>query len=459
MTETNAGSPHAATSEAESDAVDHSSSANIEGSPVVADSDPLLEVRGLEKHYPITRGFLRREVGRVRAVDGIDFDIGRGEALGLVGESGSGKTTAAHSILRLEEPTAGEIVFDGESVTDLSGPNLRSFRRRAQLVVQDPNEAFNPRLTVGSAVAEPLSLHGMSDESRRRAIVEDVLERVGLSGDDADRYPHEFSGGEKQRISIARALVCNPDLIVADEPTSALDARVQSDVLALLADIRREHDISILFISHDLDVVRLFCDRVAVMYLGEIVEQGPIEDVLESPAHPYTRVLMNSVPSLDPSDRTFESPLTDTIPDPGDPPSGCRFHTRCPELIPPADLAVSDEEWQTLAAFRFTIETGELPSAVDPTTVGDVDAATVREEFDLPTELADQELNRRIGSAVEAVASGDVETAGQELASVLPTVCEQVVPTQSTHRGRPVNCHRYDPDREAEPVAWRGAGL
>lgn len=459
MTDTNAGSTRSVTSEAESDDADRRSTVGVEGSTTGADSDPLLEVRGLEKHYPITRGFLRREVGRVRAVDGIDFEIGRGEVLGIVGESGSGKTTAAHSILRLEEPTAGEIVFDGESVTDLSGPALRSFRRRAQLVVQDPNEAFNPRLTVGSAVAEPLSLHGMSDESRRRAIVEDVLERVGLSSEDVDRYPHEFSGGEKQRISIARALVCNPDLIVADEPTSALDARVQSDVLALLADIRREHDISILFISHDLDVVRLFCDRVAVMYLGEIVEQGPIEDVLESPAHPYTRLLMNSVPSLDPNDRTFESPLTDTIPDPGDPPSGCRFHTRCPELIPPADLAVSDEVWRTLAAFRFTIETGELPSSVDPTTADDVDVATVKEAFDLPAEFADQELNRRIQSAVEAVASGDVETASQELASVLPTICEQAVPTQSTHQGRPVNCHRYDPDREADPVAWRGDGL
>ncbi|WP_290810234.1 oligopeptide/dipeptide ABC transporter ATP-binding protein [Halovivax sp.] len=418
----------------------------------VPDREPLLEVSDLETHYPITRGFLRREVGRVRAVDGISFAVGRGEVLGLVGESGSGKTTAAHSVLRLEEPTGGEIRFDGESVTDLSGGALRSFRRRAQLVVQDPNDAFNPRLSIGEAVAEPLALHGMADGDRRRAIVEDILERVGLSADDADRYPHEFSGGEKQRISIARALVCNPDLIVADEPTSALDARVQSDVLGLLEEIRREFDVSILFISHDIDVVRRFCDRVAVMYLGEIVERGPIADVLESPAHPYTRVLMGSVPSLDPADRDLASPLTDTVPDPAEPPSGCRFHTRCPELIPPADVDVSADLWERLAAFRFTVAAGELPPAVDPATAeGRIDSATVREAFGLPERIPDESVSRAVDAAVDALGRGRHEAAADELAAALPTVCEREAPAESTHDGRPVRCHRYDPSVDATP--------
>ncbi|MGM0606322.1 MAG: ABC transporter ATP-binding protein, partial [Halobacteriota archaeon] len=323
---------------------------------------PLLEVRDLKTHYPITEGIFRREVGRVKAVDGVSFQLDAGEALGIVGESGSGKTTTALSILGLEAPTHGDVVFDGQRVSELSGAALRAFRRRAQLVVQDPNEAFNPRMTVGEAVAEPLSLHGMRDADRRRRIVADLLERVGLSAHDLDRYPHEFSGGEKQRIAIARALVLNPDLIVADEPTSALDGRVQADVLALLDDVRREFDIAVLFISHDIDVVRRFCDRVAVMYLGEIVETGPIEAVLSEPAHPYTRLLLGSVPSLDPADRTMAKPLTDTIPDPSAPPAGCRFHTRCPERIPPDEVTLTASVWQAVAAFELTLRTGELPA-------------------------------------------------------------------------------------------------
>jgi len=274
--------------------------------------DPLLAVEDLEKHYPITEGLLRREVGRVRAVDGVSFTVDRGEVLGLVGESGSGKTTTALSVLGMEEPTGGEVRFDGDRVSELTGDALREFRRRAQLVVQDPNDAFNPRQTVGEAVAEPLVVHGMDDAQRRRQIVVDLLQRVGLSAEDADRYPHEFSGGEKQRVAIARALVVNPDLIIADEPTSALDARVRSDVLGLLADIRERFGVAILFVSHDIDTVWRFCDRVAVMYLGEVVECGPVSDVLSTPGHPYTRVLLGAVPGLDPDDRGLARPVTDT---------------------------------------------------------------------------------------------------------------------------------------------------
>ena len=355
---------------------------------------PLLDVENLETHYPITKGLLRREVGRVRAVDGVSFSIDRGEAFGLVGESGCGKTTTALSVLRLEEPTSGEIRFDGGPITDLSGASLRAFRRRAQLIVQDPNEAFNPRMSVGEAVAEPLALHGMRDKNRQRAIVADLLERVGLSASDMERYPHEFSGGEKQRIAIARALVLNPDLIVADEPTSALDGRIQSDVLALLDSVRRKFEVAILFISHDLDVVRRFCDRLAVMYLGEIVERGSIKTVTESPAHPYTRLLLGSVPSLDPAVGEFAQPLTERIPDPADPPAGCRFHTRCPELIAPEEVDLSREQWRAVAAFRFTLETGELPESVD---AGESSAEGVRSAFGVPAEIEDEKVDTAVG--------------------------------------------------------------
>lgn len=397
--------------------------------------EPICSVRGLEKHYPITEGLLRREVGRVRAVDGVSFDVERGEALGIVGESGSGKTTTAHTLLGLEEPTAGEVRFDGEPVSELTGEARREFRRRTQLIVQDPNDALDPRMTVGEAVAEPLRIHGLDDAERRRAVVADVLERVGLAADDADRYPHEFSGGEKQRVSIARALVVSPDLIVADEPTSALDARVRSEILDLLDRIRREFDVAVLFVSHDLDVVRRSCDRVAVMYLGEVVERGATETVLADPAHPYTRVLLSSVPSLDPRDRELGRPLTDTVPDPSDPPSGCRFHPRCPDVIPPEDLSVSAETWRAIAEFRFSVQAGELPEGVvggpeaeSPSADAEDPTAAVRRAVGLGSELPDSDAEAAVDDAARKLADGNVDAAAEALAAAFPSVCERETP-------------------------------
>ena len=415
---------------------------------------PLLEVEHLETHFPITKGLLRREVGRIRAVDGVSFHVDRGEALGLVGESGSGKTTTAHSILGLETITGGEIRFDGHRLDELSGRRLHEFRRRTQLIVQDPNEAFNPRMRIGEAVAEPLKLHGMDDHDRRRAIVENILERVGLSASDADRFPHEFSGGEKQRIAIARALVVNPDLIVADEPTSALDGRVQSDVLALLDEVKQEFDIAVLFISHDIDVVRRFCDRVAVMYLGEIVERGRVTEILSRPAHPYTRVLLGSIPSLDPRDRFLERPLTETVPDPADPPRGCRFHTRCPELIPPEDVELPTESWKRIAAFRFTLEAGELPESIDRRAEIGVDSDTVKEAFDLPAEISNRRIANVVERAVDAVTRGEIDAAHAALADEIRTVCERSIPGDTKTNEGTVSCHRYDPDCSADPLPW-----
>lgn len=414
-------------------------------------TDPLLSIDGLKTHYPIRTGWLQREVGRVRAVDGVSFDIQAGEAVGLVGESGSGKSTVARSVVGLEEPTEGEIRFEGTPVHKLSNEQLQSFRRRVQLIVQDPNEAFNPRMTVGEAVAEPLRLHGMDDADRRRRIVADLLERVGLSPEDAERYPHAFSGGEKQRIAIARALVVNPDVMIADEPISALDSRVQSDILALLDEIRREFDIAVLFISHDIDVVRLFCERLLVMYLGEVVERGPIDAVLDEPAHPYTRVLVASVPSLDPRDRSLGRPLTDTIPDPSDPPDGCRFHTRCPEIIPPRDVDLPPDDWRAIARFRFELQAGELPE--DLVGSDSVTATEVRDRLNLPSQIRDEKVETHVEKAIEDLLAGELTAAADRMASEITTICERSTPS-GTANDRPVACHRYDADVAAEPTPW-----
>lgn len=411
--------------------------------------EPILRVDDLHTHYPIRRGWLRREVGRIRAVDGVNLELRRGEALGLVGESGSGKSTVARSLIGLETPTAGRVYFDGDPTDGLSAADLRAFRRRVQLIVQDPDEAFNPRMTIGHAVAEPLRLHGMDDPDRRRDLVEDLLERVGLAASDADRYPHAFSGGEKQRIAIARALIVNPDVIIADEPISALDSRVQSDVLALLDQVRRAYDIAVILISHDLDVVRLFCDRVAVMYLGTIVERGTIDDVLRRPAHPYTRVLLDSIPSLDPSDRILPRPLTETIPDPSDPPAGCRFHTRCPEIISPADVSLDRATWEAIARFRFALQMDELPDDVRA-------GGAVRDHFAIPDPIDDPSVEAAVAAAEAALAGGDVAAAIERLADDLPSICETAEPARIDGRTC-VRCHRYDPEVAAEPLAWSEA--
>ncbi|MFW6458326.1 MAG: oligopeptide/dipeptide ABC transporter ATP-binding protein [Halodesulfurarchaeum sp.] len=417
--------------------------------------DPVLSVKGLEKHYPIRSGWLRRQTGTIRAVDGVSFDISAGEAFGLVGESGSGKSTLAETILGLEAPTAGTIRFHGETVRPHRDPGFRDFSRRVQLIVQDPNEAFNPRMTVGEAVAEPLRLHGLDDEERRELVVTDMLERVGLSAADAERYPHEFSGGEKQRIAIARALVPNPDLIIADEPTSALDKRVESDVLALLEQLRRDHDIAILFISHDIDVVGRFCNRVAVMYLGEIVERGAAEAILDAPAHPYTRLLVSSVPGLTPGDWTPPSPLTDITPDPSDPPSGCSFHPRCVEVIAPTDLAVPVETWRQIAAFHFSLRSGALPESLDGKSAsGELDAETVRDAFSLPPELPDASLDRTVDAAIAAFLDGGAEAALDRLDAALETSCSAREPTAVSVGDRTVKCHRYDDRFPADPLDW-----
>jgi oligopeptide/dipeptide ABC transporter ATP-binding protein len=296
-------------------------------------TEPLLRVEGLTKHFPVTRGVLGRTVGHVRAVDDVSFDVRAGETLGLVGESGSGKTTVGRSILRLIEPSLGRIVFDGVDVRQAKADELRRLRRSMQIIFQDPYSSLNPRMRVIDLVGEALEVHGLARGAELEQRVVSLLRRVGLSPSWLNRYPHEFSGGQRQRIGVARAIALEPKLVICDEPVSALDVSIQAQVVNLLRDLGSELGLSYLFIAHDLSVVRHLSHRVAVMYLGELVEIAPVKRLFDAPAHPYTRALLSAIPVPDPRRRRRRLVLTGDIPSPLDPPSGCRFHTRCPAVM------------------------------------------------------------------------------------------------------------------------------
>ncbi len=301
--------------------------------PAATSGEPLLRVEGLVKHFPLTQGIVfKKTVGQVRAVDGVNFTLHSGETLGLVGESGCGKSTVSKLNMQLEKPTAGKVFYKGQDVTDLSGKELRRLRRNIQIIFQDPYSSLNPRMTVGDIVSEPWEIHDdVVPKDQRRQRVRELLERVGLNPDFVNRYPHQFSGGQRQRIGIARALALQPDIIICDEPVSALDVSVQAQVVNLLEELQRDFGLAYIFIAHDLSVVRHISDRVAVMYLGSIVEVGSEDDIYEKTAHPYTQALLSAVPVLDPAVRAHKKRimLTGDVPSPADPPSGCRFRTRC----------------------------------------------------------------------------------------------------------------------------------
>ncbi|SUZ94397.1 uncharacterized protein METZ01_LOCUS47251, partial [marine metagenome] len=295
----------------------------------------LVSVRGLKKHFPVTKGMFRRKVGAVRAVDGVSFDIRRGETLGLVGESGSGKSTIGRTMLQLEKATEGSVVFDGIELVGLAAGALRRTRPRMQMVFQDPHASLNPRMTVSSIVGEPLLEHGKSSSRERQERVEELLGLVGLDPTHANRYPHEFSGGQRQRIGIARAIALNPDFIVCDEPIAALDVSIQAQVVNLMEHLQDLLGLTYLFISHDLGMVRHIADRVAVMYLGHIMELADVEDLYGDPRHPYTRALQSSAPVPDPvvEATRVKIILEGDIPSPSNPPPGCPFNTRCPDAV------------------------------------------------------------------------------------------------------------------------------
>lgn len=508
-------------------------------------TEPLVEVSDLTKYFFENDSIVDRVFGNervaIKAVDGISFDIDRGETLGLVGESGCGKSTAGETLLRLQEPTSGSVRFDGENIFEIGSTELKRLRRDIAIVFQDPFSSLDPRMTIGETVKQPLDVHGWprsdpeittdavvrangidpervrvrvdpevdkvvspedgvakvtvtverfengepspddrtvavdgavratvaedvaisvdagdkievsvsvgrSDEQLRAARVRDLLERVGLSGDQFDRYPHEFSGGQRQRIGIARALALDPEFVVLDEPTSALDVSVQAQVLNLLEELQSEFDLTYLLISHDLSVIRHICDRVAVMYLGELVEVGPIDAVFSDPHHPYTEALLESVPRASTAERDREiETLTGDVPSPRDPPSGCRFRTRCPAIIPPSGADLDQPEFRAIATIRDRIRERSIDldgarEYVDA--AGDAETEAVVDrllELLLETDLPDQH-RERVRAALQALTEGEWETAVERL-DAYESVCERVSPELQPERERSAACH------------------
>ncbi|MFW6384129.1 MAG: ABC transporter ATP-binding protein [Halodesulfurarchaeum sp.] len=429
------------------------------------DGNTLVEVRNLKKYFEA--GSLGPIGGKpVKAVDGVNFDIKRGETLGLVGESGCGKTTLGRTLIQLEKATDGEVSFDGTDVTELSGEDLTAWRRNAQMVFQDPESSLNDRMTVGEIIREPLDVHGWKTPSERRRRVRELLSVVGLKKEHYYRYPHQFSGGQRQRIGIARALALEPEFVVLDEPVSALDVSVQAQVLNLLEDLQEEFNLTYLFIAHDLSVVRHICDRVAVMYLGNIMEIGPTEELFEDPKNPYTISLLSAIPEPDPTVDTRGITLRGTPPSPRDPPQGCPFSTRCPMKLRPEEYDLDDAAWAAIETFREVLrERSRADRSLRDIAKGMLgletkrsDIGEIREEIfdgiELPPTVVDH-----VDRASEFVLEDDPDAAREYLREEFGSICDTETPEYHTvsASGRESFCHRHrqdetEPDRYDEDV-------
>jgi peptide/nickel transport system ATP-binding protein len=391
---------------------------------------PLLRVEGLTKHFTQGEGFLSSLFGTetVKAVEDVTFDIERGETLGLVGESGCGKSTLARTVLRLLNPTEGSVLFRGTDLAALSGERLRRQREDMQMIFQDPQSSLDPRLKVGPIVEEPMRAHGLY-EGEREERARMLLNEVGLDPQHYNRYPHQFSGGQRQRVNLARALSVDPEFVVCDEPTSALDASIQAQVLNTMKRLQREFGLTYLFISHDLSVIRHISDRVAVMYLGQLVELGDTGALFDDPQHPYTQALLQSIPVPDPRAEGSRGVLEGDVPSPIEPPSGCRFRTRCPELIAPDDLSMTDEQWGAVREFMRAVDRRTI--AVD----GRGERA-IRSEF-FPGGTPTGEAGDAVESAIDALLDGEVDHADAVLTETFAerSICARERPAYEVGSG------------------------
>ncbi|WP_135826936.1 ABC transporter ATP-binding protein [Halorussus ruber] len=436
-------------------------------------ADPLVEVENLSKWFDMSQGVMDRLMGReptpVKAVNDVSFTINEGDIMGIAGESGCGKTTLGKLLVQLHEPTKGSIHFDGQDITDMSGSEEQEFRKRVQMIFQDPFESLNPRMTVFQSVVEPLRINDMyGGYSERRDRVIEVLNEVGLSPAEAylNEFPKELSGGELQRVAIARALVVNPDFIVCDEPVSMLDVSIRAGVLNLMKELQDEYGLTYVFISHDLSLIRYMCDRTAIMYLGDIIEQGPTDDVVMDPKHPYTEALFDAVPEVAPDAERHRANVTGEVPNPRNPPSGCRFHPRCSKIIPPEDWTGSQPAFRRAFQFKRKVLTGQLgPEDVQasPGTAGDRSVEELLEHgltLEIPEEYrpdvatgADVDLRQldlpsgaesTLREAAERVVNDDVDGAREVLDGEFSTVCAQDHPELRTAGDQITACHLYE---------------
>ncbi|WP_433628789.1 ABC transporter ATP-binding protein [Halomicrococcus sp. NG-SE-24] len=431
-----------------------------------SEGEPLIEVNDLKTYYG-EGGLI--EDNPVKAVDGVSFDIERGETLGLVGESGCGKTTLGRTLIQLESATEGEVLFDGTDVTRLSGDELKNWRRNSQMVFQDPESSLNDRMTIGEIVREPLDVHDWKTAKERRSRVRELLDVVGLRPEHYYRYPHQFSGGQRQRVGIARALALEPEFVVLDEPVSALDVSVQAQILNLLEDLQDEFGLTYLFIAHDLSVVRHICDRVAVMYLGHIMEIGETEELFADPKNPYTRSLLSAIPDPDPTSDRERITLRGTPPSPRDPPSGCPFSTRCPMKIRPDEFQdLDDDVWIAIEVFREVVRERERAdrSLTEraremlgmATRYSDIDE--IREELFADIDVPPA-VQKHVDEAATYIDDNDDEQAREYLRDVFGSICDDESPDDHlvSDTGRFSHCHRHleeytEPD-EFTPYANR----